>query len=111
MPVFFIDGLSGAFFQPLAISYGLAVLASMLVALTVTPALALILLRNAPLERRESPLVRWLQRGYQALLARIIRTRRGRRTLRSASSRSPARLVVSAARASRCSPTSRSATS
>ena len=39
-------------------------LASMVVALTVTPALALIMLRRAPLERRESPLVRWLQRGY-----------------------------------------------
>ena len=40
VPVFFIDGLSGAFFQPLALSYGLAVLVSMVVALTVTPALA-----------------------------------------------------------------------
>ena len=44
----------------------------MVVALTVTPALALILLRKAPIERRESPLVRWLQRGYAALLARIV---------------------------------------
>ena len=44
LPVFLLDGLSGAFFRPLAMSYGLAVLASMLVALTVTPALALILL-------------------------------------------------------------------
>ena len=36
------------------------------------PALALILLAKAPIERRESPLVRWLQRGYTALLARIV---------------------------------------
>ena len=66
VPVLLMGGLSGAFFQPLAVSYGLAVLASMLVALTVTPALALLLLHRAPLERRESPLVRWLQRGYTA---------------------------------------------
>jgi CzcA family heavy metal efflux pump len=74
LPIFFMEGLSGAFFQPLAISYALAVLASMLVAMTVTPALALILLRNAPIERRESPLVHWLQRGYDRVLKRIIRS-------------------------------------
>ena len=57
LPVFFMEGLSGAFFQPLALAYGLAMLASMLVALTVTPALCLILLYDAPIEHRESPLV------------------------------------------------------
>jgi CzcA family heavy metal efflux pump len=76
VPVFFMEGLTGAFFQPLAFSYALAVLVSMLVALTVTPALSLILLRNAPLERRQSPLVRWLQGGYVAVLGRIIRSPR-----------------------------------
>jgi len=45
----------------------------MVVALTVTPALALILLAKAPLERRESPLVPWLQRGYSRVLERLIR--------------------------------------
>ena len=44
----------------------------MVVALTVTPALGMLLLSNAPLERRESPLVRWLQRGYEVALGRII---------------------------------------
>jgi len=71
-PIFFIGGLSGAFFQPLAISYGLAVLTSMLVALTVTPALCLILLPAAPVEHSISPLVRWLQPAYETRLARII---------------------------------------
>jgi CzcA family heavy metal efflux pump len=73
MPVFFMTGLTGSFFRPLAFSYALAVLASMLVALTVTPAMALILFRNAPLERRGSPIVRWLQGGYIRALGRILR--------------------------------------
>ncbi len=73
IPIFFIGGLSGAFFQPLAVSYGLAVMASMLVALTVTPALCYILLHNVPIEHREPVFVRWLHRLYEPVLARIIR--------------------------------------
>jgi CzcA family heavy metal efflux pump len=72
VPVFFLEGLSGAFFRPLALSYVLAVLVSGLIALTVTPALSLILLANAPLERRESPIIPWLHRLYDQLLTRII---------------------------------------
>jgi CzcA family heavy metal efflux pump len=73
VPVFFLEGLTGAFFRPLALSYTLAVVASMLVALTVTPALSWILLAKAPLSEKEPPLVRWLQRGYLAALTRIVR--------------------------------------
>jgi CzcA family heavy metal efflux pump len=72
VPVFLLQGLTGAFFRPLALSYTLAIVASMGVALTLTPALTLLLLRNAPIERHESPLVRVLQRGYTALLSRIV---------------------------------------
>ena len=72
VPIFFIGGLSGAFFQPMALAYGLAVLASMVVALTVTPAMCLLLLATAPLSHREKPLVRWLQGMYDRVLARII---------------------------------------
>jgi Cu/Ag efflux pump CusA len=72
VPVFFIEDLAGAFVQPLALTYVLALLASMLVALTLTPALCLLLLANAPVERHASPLVGWLQRGYERGLARII---------------------------------------
>jgi Cu/Ag efflux pump CusA len=71
-PIFFLTGLTGAFFKPLALTYVLAVAVSLLVALTVTPALCLILLSRAPLERRQSPLVRWLQDGYEKVLSRII---------------------------------------
>lgn len=72
LPVFFLDGLSGAFFRPLAISYSLSLLASMVVALTVTPALAYILLSRAPLADRESPFVRWLQGAYTRALSAIV---------------------------------------
>src|SRR5215470_10149602 len=72
VPVFLLTGLTGAFFRPLVLSYTLAMAASMVVALTVTPALALLLLRGAPIERRKSPLVTWLQKVYTAGLSRII---------------------------------------
>jgi Cu/Ag efflux pump CusA len=75
--VFLLEGLTGAFFRPLAVSYTLAILASMVVSLTFTPALALILLHRAPVERRRSPLTGLLQRGYTALLSRIIDRPRG----------------------------------
>lgn len=73
IPVLFLEGLSGAFFRPLAAAYALALLASMLVALTVTAALALIMLKEVPLERRKSPLVAWCQHGYDAVLSRILK--------------------------------------
>ena len=73
VPVFFLGGLSGSFFEPLVLSYGLAVLISMLIALTVTPALCLIFLSRGHLVRRESPLLRALKRSYGAILARVIR--------------------------------------
>jgi CzcA family heavy metal efflux pump len=73
LPVFFLTGLTGAFFRPLALSYTLAVLASLVVALTVTPAMALLLLRGSSLDRGEPPLVRVLKRAYGAVLRRVVR--------------------------------------
>src|SRR5262245_9184316 len=72
-PVFFLGGLTGAFFTPLAFAYSLAMLASVVVALTVTPAMCLMLLDKAAIEHRGSPLVPWLQRGYDKVLRRVIR--------------------------------------
>jgi len=76
LPVFFLGGLSGSFFRPLAGAYVVAGLVSPLIALTVTPALILIFLKNAPLKHRESPLTVWLRNGYEWILSRVIKVPR-----------------------------------
>jgi len=68
LPVLFLDGLSGSFFRPLAIAYILAILASLIVALTVTPALSLMLLPNAKHKRQDAPVSRLLKRVYAQIL-------------------------------------------
>ncbi|MGA8515494.1 MAG: efflux RND transporter permease subunit, partial [Burkholderiaceae bacterium] len=75
-PVFFMGGLSGVFFEPLILTYLVAMLASMVVALTVTPAMCLMLLNDKALQGRESPLVPWLKRHYKAALSRVIQAPR-----------------------------------
>ena len=74
VPVFFVMGLAKPFFEPLAFSYLLALLASTVVALTATPALASVLWRNSP-PRREPPL-RWLQQRYETSLSRTLKVPR-----------------------------------
>ena len=73
IPVMLVGGLTGAFFGPLALAYALAVLASMVVALTVTPALGYILLRDARLKEAEPPVVRVAKRGYSRALSGALR--------------------------------------
>jgi Cu/Ag efflux pump CusA len=74
VPVFFLEGLAGSFFRPLATSYILAILASLVVALTITPALSLILLpRSANRQRRDAPLTAVLKRWYSMILPPLIR--------------------------------------
>jgi len=74
LPVFFMQGVTGALFQPLALSYLFAALAAMIMALTVTPVLSLWLLSNTDPGSSESPLASRLQGGYENLLKRTIRT-------------------------------------
>jgi Cu/Ag efflux pump CusA len=73
LPVFFLQGLSGAFFQPLATAYVVAGLVSPFIALTVTPAMILVLLANAPIENRQSPIIPWLHGIYDRILGRTLR--------------------------------------
>lgn len=72
VPIFFLSGLQGRLFAPLGYAYVLAVMASLGVALTVTPALALFLLPRAG-GAEEPPLLRRLQGGYEGLLRRLDR--------------------------------------
>jgi CzcA family heavy metal efflux pump len=76
MPIFFMGGVSGAFFEPLAISYLLAVAASMIVGLTVTPALQLILLEKESDGIGESPISAWFRTRFEAALEGVVRSPR-----------------------------------
>ncbi len=71
LPVFFLDGLAGSFFRPLALAYVLAIAASLLVALIVTPALALLML-PASTHAHEAPFVSALKRWYRRWLPGLI---------------------------------------
>jgi CzcA family heavy metal efflux pump len=71
-----VGNLSGAFFQPLIFSYVLAIVASMLVALIVTPALSMILFSTAQFESRESPLMVGLRNGFERIIARVLQSPR-----------------------------------
>jgi CzcA family heavy metal efflux pump len=73
VPVVVMEGRPGAFFEPLALAYVLALLASMGIALTVAPALSLLLFSRGSLERRESPILRRLSPRYDDTLSRFLR--------------------------------------
>ena len=70
-PVLSMSGLAGRLFSPLGIAYIWAILASLVVALTVTPALCILLLGNADLPPQEPPAVGWLKKGYHEILLGI----------------------------------------
>jgi CzcA family heavy metal efflux pump len=67
VPIFFMSGLQGRLFAPLGLAYVLAVLASLVVALVVTPALSMLLLPGAS-QTHEPPFLRWLIAGYDRIL-------------------------------------------
>ena len=73
LPVLTLTGLQGSFFAPLALSYILAILASLLVALTITPALAYVLFGKGVKEAAEPRLQRWLKAGYRWILGFVSR--------------------------------------
>ncbi|WP_163864466.1 efflux RND transporter permease subunit [Myxococcus eversor] len=70
LPVFLLEGVSGAFFRPLAVAYVLAVGASMVVALTVTPVLCLLFLKNH--EEKPPRLAGWLRSRIGPVVAWVM---------------------------------------
>lgn len=73
MPLFYIGGITGEFLNTLALSYVLALAASTLTALIVTPALSLMLFSGAGPAHRPSPLLASLSAAAGAGLGRFIR--------------------------------------
>ncbi len=73
-PVLLLPELTGLFFRPLALGFIATVLASTIVALTLIPAMSLVLLRNAELERHSSPLLRLAHDWYPKSLSPVLRT-------------------------------------
>ncbi len=72
VPVYFLGGLAGTFFRPLAFSYVLAIASSLLVALIVTPVFCLLLLRDGDPTPRETRMLQWLRGRYRSLLPGLL---------------------------------------
>lgn len=70
LPLFFLSGMEGRMLKPLGITFIISLMASTLVALTVTPVLSSFLLgsQNSDKTGKEPTLVRWLKKYYEKAL-------------------------------------------
>jgi CzcA family heavy metal efflux pump len=71
MPLLTLGGVAGKLFAPLGFAYIAAIIASLVVALTLTPALCYLLLGNAKLESEDPPIIRIIKKWYVNVLHRI----------------------------------------
>lgn len=78
LPIFFLEGIEGRIFVPLAIAYLAAIGSSLAVAITLVPVLCFYLLGNDrhPRAFAPSPASEWLGRRYRALLGRCLKAPR-----------------------------------
>ena len=77
LPLMFLEGIEGRFFRPLGIAFVVSIVASLFVALTVTPAMCRYLLHAQPSNRESSDgfLVRFLKRLYEPSVRLAVRLR------------------------------------
>jgi Cu/Ag efflux pump CusA len=76
LPTVVLKGEAGEFLPAIAWSYAIAILVSMVFALTVTPVLSALLFARAPSERRPAPVAALLRRGYDRVSRRFLRSAR-----------------------------------
>ncbi|MFT5396929.1 MAG: CzcA family heavy metal efflux pump [Gammaproteobacteria bacterium] len=74
VPLLHLSGITGRLFAPLGMAYILSIMMSLLVALTVTPALCYLLLAKDKLKNIEPPLINMLQPYYEKSLTLISRS-------------------------------------
>jgi CzcA family heavy metal efflux pump len=72
VPVLFLQGLAGTFFRPLGHAYIIAILISLVIALTVIPAMCFVFLTETRLKAEEPLVVRTLKRGCRRLLSSLL---------------------------------------
>jgi Cu/Ag efflux pump CusA len=71
LPLLTLSGVAGKLFAPLGLAYIFAILASLVVALSLTPALCYLLLARAELKADDPPAVAWIKPRYVSVLQRI----------------------------------------
>jgi CzcA family heavy metal efflux pump len=71
VPLLTLGGVGGKLFGPLGIAYIAAILASLIVALTITPAMCYLMLSRTPLEEDDPPVIKSIKSRYVKLLQRI----------------------------------------
>jgi CzcA family heavy metal efflux pump len=71
MPLLTLSGVAGKLFAPLGLAYIAAIMASLVVALTLTPALCYLMLGKAQLGAEDSPIIKIIKKNYVKLLRAI----------------------------------------
>ena len=76
LPLMFLEGIEGRFFRPLGVAFGVSIMASLFVALTVTPAMCRYLMKGKTGEEKDTPVVRWLKGVYVPAVRKAVEFRK-----------------------------------